>query len=66
MSPREAALRVTPAHAISGRQSGRVQLPTVFMLNGPNLNLLGIPDPSVYGHDTLADIEERCLLVPSR
>jgi 3-dehydroquinate dehydratase-2 len=36
-------------------------VPTVFVLNGPNLNLLGVRDPAQYGLDTLADIEARCL-----
>jgi len=33
---------------------------TVYVLNGPNLNLLGRRDPSVYGTATLADVQALC------
>lgn len=33
---------------------------TIFIINGPNLNILGTREPSVYGKETLSDIQKSC------
>ena len=39
---------------------------TIYVLNGPNLDLLGTREPHIYGRSTLADVEKLCRTAADR
>jgi 3-dehydroquinate dehydratase II len=49
-----------PPRPFAGIRMAQASAPTILVLNGPNLNLLGTREPETYGHATLADVEKLC------
>lgn len=60
--PLPAVVTYNPATCrhIAGISMANSPAETIYVLNGPNLNLLGTREPDTYGHGTLADVEKLC------
>jgi 3-dehydroquinate dehydratase-2 len=48
------------AKAAAKTTAAKTAAKTIYVLNGPNLNLLGTREPHIYGHATLKDVEKLC------
>lgn len=42
------------------KNASKSKLLPIYIINGPNLNLLGTREPEIYGHATLGEIEKLC------